>query len=263
MITRVPFYHGTTRNLVIAFCGLFSGIFIRNKDANDVTKKIVAVPIAFVNKEKFMVRLMQDPGLNEDANILLPRMSAEIVGIDFDASRQLNKTHRVIGSTPDRTVYSYTPVPYNLTFNLYTYTRTTEDNLQIMEQIVPFFRPDMNLAIKMLVEPPLSQDVPLILNNITTDDQYDGSFEDRRTIISTYSFIMKAYYYGPILNSIDPENHFESGPLAGVIKNVDVTVNNTNKYNAVVDPFAANEDDVYQIFEGWTILPPQLGQTNL
>jgi len=119
------------------------------------------------------------------------------------------------------------------------------------------------LAIKMLVEPPLSQDVPLILNNITTDDQYDGSFEDRRTIISTYSFIMKAYYYGPILNSIDPENHFESGPLAGVIKNVDVTVNNTNKYNAVVDPFAANEDDVYQIFEGWTILPPQLGQTNL
>ncbi|MDU9792297.1 tail sheath stabilizer and completion protein, partial [Helicobacter pylori] len=75
------------------------------------------------------------------------------------------------GSTGTRDVFSYTPVPYNVSFNLYSFTRTTEDNLQIMEQILPYFTPEMNLSIKMLQDPDLTQDVPLLLNSINTDDQ--------------------------------------------------------------------------------------------
>lgn len=262
MITSVPFYHGTTRNLVIAFCGLFSNIFLRTRDADGVTKKIVNVPISFLSKEKFLVRLMQDPGLNEDTMLVLPRLSAELTGISYDPSRQLNKMQKVVSSTSARSVYYYTPVPYVVSFNLYTYTKTVEDNLQIMEQILPFFSPDMNLSIKMLEAPMLIQDIPMILNSVSTDDQFDGSFETSRTIISTYSFSMKTYYYGPILNSTDPEGHFDSDANAQVIKQVNINVSN-NKYTAVVNPFAAGQDDPYSIDENWITVIPSAGDPKL
>ncbi len=256
MITSVPFYHGTTRNLVIAFCGLFSNIFLRNRDSEGAAKKIVNVPISFISKEKFIVRLTQDPGLNEDMLTLLPRLSAEIVSINYDSSRQLNKMQKVVASTQDRSVYYYAPVPYVVSFNLYSYTKTVEDNLQIMEQILPFFSPEMNLSIKMLEDPELIQDIPMVLNNVSTDDQYSGSFENTRTIISTYSFSMKAYYYGPILNSIDSEGHFASSADSQVIKQVNINVANSNKYTAVVNPFAAAKTDPYSIDENWIIISP-------
>lgn len=251
MLTSVPFYFSTTRNLVVAFCGLFSNVFIRNFDSGGVSKKIVNVPISFLSKEKFLIRLMQDPGLNEDTQISLPRMSAEIVGIDYDSTRQFNKIHKNIGSTDTKSVYTYTPVPYNISFNLYTYTRTVEDNLQIMEQILPFFTPDLNLSIKMMKDPVLIQDIPLILNSVGTDDQYDGSFEESRTIITTYSFLMKSYYYSPMLAKTDPEKHFATNADSQIIKHVTVLVNGNSKYSAIIDPFAASESDPHSVLENW------------
>lgn len=264
-LSNTPYYHGVTRNLVVAFCGLFSNLYLRNKDINGVSQKIVSIPIAFANKEKFIIRLQQDPGLNEDMQILLPRLSAEITGIDYDVSRQLNKTKKMVcTNAAGETVYMYAPAAYNLNFNLNSYTRTTEDNLQIMEQIIPFFRPDMNLSIKMMQDPVLTQDVPLILNSVTIDDEYDGSFEERRYIISTYSFTMKAYYYGPIIGLLDAENHFADSGLGGkVIKHVDININNSNKYTATVDPFEASESDIHSIIEQWSERIPEVGDPTL
>lgn len=250
MLSKVPFYHGITRKMVIAVGGLFSNIFCVTKDTNGVTQKIVNVPLAYANKEKFIVRLQQDPGLNEDLQITLPRMSYEIVGVEYDSSRQLNKTNKVISTKDGKTVYSYSPVPYILTFNLYTFTRTQDNNLQILEQIVPYFTPDMNLSIKVQQNPDVIQDCQLTLSSLSTDDSYDGGFEDRRYIITTYAFTLKMSFYGPYQGIGDPENHFENDGEKHVIKKVNVNVN-TNKYTAVIDPFEAKETDPYNIVEGW------------
>lgn len=255
MLSKIPYYYGTTRNMVISVGGLFSNIFCVTKDSEGVTKKIVNVPIAYANKDKFVVRLDQDPGLNEDTETTLPRMSFEIVGTDYDSARQLNKTNKTISTKNDRIVYSYSPVPYNLTFNLYSFTRTQEDNLQIMEQIVPYFTPDINLSIKVKQNPDVIQDCQFILNSISTDDSYDGGFEERRYIITTYTFTLKMFYYGPMFGINDPENHFENGTPGSVIKKVIVNVNN-NKYTAVVDPFEANINDPHSIVEGWATRDP-------
>lgn len=250
MLTRVPFYYGTTRKMVVGFAGLFSNIYIRTRVKDGTTKKIVKVPLAYANKEKFIVRLQQDPGLNEDTQINLPRMSFEITGYDYDAPRQLNKIHRHIGTQDGRPVKQFAPVPYTLTFSLYTFTRTIEDNLQIMEQILPYFTPDMNLSIKVLQNPDVTQDCTLRLNGVSVDDSYDGGFEDRRYIISTYTFNLDMCFYGPILGTKDEENHFEDGPQTNVIKKVSTNVNQF-KYTAVVDPFDANTDENYSIDESW------------
>lgn len=252
MLSKVPFYNSITRKLVIAFGGLFGSIYVVNKDAANTTRKIVKVPIAFANKDKMTVRLQQDPGLNQDVEILLPRLSFEVMGYQYDGSRQLNKTNRTIGVRGNDTVKTFAPVPYNVAFNLYSFTRTMEDNLQIMEQILPYFTPDLNISIKMVREPEVIQDVPLILNDVVMDDQYDGGFEDRRYIITTYSFTMKTYYYGAAMGTTDPDNHFESGDAMSVIKKVDVDVNGARRYTAQIDPFDANTGDVYTIPESWT-----------
>lgn len=263
MLARTPFYHETTKKLVIAFGGLFGNIFCRTRDKTGTTQKIVKVPIAFAQKEKFIVRLQQDPGLAEDVQIVLPRLSFEITGLDYDSTRQMNKIHKIKGSTGERAVFSYMPVPYNVSFTLYSFTRTTEDNLQIMEQILPYFTPEMNLSIKMLQAPELSQDIPLTLNSVNTDDQYDGGFEDRRYIITTYSFTMKAFYYGPILGSFDQEQHFDNGPGVTVIKKVVTTVNNNMKYSATIDPFTADSSDIFDVNEDWTAVIPEIGDPKL
>lgn len=256
MLTSNPFYHGTVRRLTIAFGGLFNNLHIRTRDNNNATKKIVKVPIAFAQKEKFIIRLQQDPTLSEDMQVLLPRLAFEITGFDYDENRQVNKMNRKVCYMSDGTmIKTFAPVPYNIAFNLYSFTRTTEDNLQIMEQILPFFTPDMNLSIKMLADPEVVLDVPLLLNSVTTDDEYDGGFEERRYIISTYSFVMKAFFYGPLLGSedvTDDGNHFEDvGGVKNVIKRVVVDINNQVKYTATVDPFIATEAEQHDIIEGW------------
>lgn len=237
--------------MVVAVGGIFSNVFCVTKDRDKVTQKIVNVPISYANKEKFITRLQQDVGLNEDTQISLPRLSFEIVGTEYDSVRQLNKVNKSISIKNDRYVYSYSPVPYNLTFNVYSFTRTQADNLQIMEQILPYFTPDMNISIKVMQDPDVVQDCQFVLNSVSTDDSYDGSYEDRRYIITTYSFTLKMYYYGPLFGINDPENHFENGTPTGVIKKVSINVN-TNKYTAVVDPFEANKDDPHNIVEGWS-----------
>jgi hypothetical protein len=263
MLSKVPFYHGTTKKLVIAFGGLFGNIFCRTKDKTGVTQKIVKVPIAFAQKEKFIVRLQQDPGLAEDVQIVLPRLAFEITGLDYDSSRQMNKIHKIKGAIGERNIFSYMPVPYNVSFALYSFTRTTEDNLQIMEQILPYFTPEMNLSIKMIQTPAITQDIPLTLNSVNTDDQYDGGFEDRRYIITTYSFTMKAFYYGPILGSMDLEKHFDDGTEVNVIKKVEATINNSHKYSVTIDPFTANSDEIFSMVEGWEPVIPEIGDPTL
>lgn len=251
MLTSVPFYHGITRKMVISVGGLFNNINIRTFDKDGKTQKIVKCPIAYANKEKYIVRLQQDPGLSEDIQIMLPRMSFEIVGFDYDSERQHSKVKKILSNQDGRSTYSYAPVPYNISFNLYTFTKTQEDNLQIMEQIIPYFTPDFGLSIKVMKNPDVTQDCQLILNDVNTDDQYDGGFEDRRYIITTYSLTLKMFYYGPVLGTFDPENHFDNGEVGTVIKKVQVNLNNT-KYTAVVDPFEANESDPHSIVSGWS-----------
>jgi T4-like virus Myoviridae tail sheath stabiliser len=202
-----------------------------------------------------LVRLQQDPSLANDVEILLPRLSFEILGMDYDSVRQLNKTNKTISQKHGNTVLQYSPVPYTLTFSLYSFTRTMEDNLQIIEQILPYFTPDMNLSIKVMQNPDVIQDCQLTLNSINTDDSYDGGFEERRHIITTFSFTLKINYFGPMFGIDDPENHFESGAPTTIIKKV-VTNLNSNKYTVTVDPFSASETDAHNIIEGWGVREP-------
>ena len=93
--------------------------------------------------------------------------------------------------------FNYTPVPYNLSFSLYSFTASAEAGLQIVEQIIPFFQPDYTVTINAIPELNIKRDVPIVLNSINYEDTYDGGYTTRRAVIYTLNFTAKTYLFGP------------------------------------------------------------------
>ena len=251
MLTKIPFYYGVIRKTTVAFGSLFNNLMIVNDDASKKAKKIIKVPISYANKEKYSVRLSQDPSISKQKQITLPRMSFEITNYSYDSERKLNKIHKV--RSDDGYLMQYTPIPYIVNFMLTSYTKTIEDNLQIMEQIIPYFSPDLTVTILMDEKMGIKQDIPFTLNDVNTEDLYDGDFEDTRMILTTYTFTARINLYGAIQGLTDYENkdHFGEDPLP-LIKKVFVNVNgDTARYSAFVNPLEASINDNYTIDELW------------
>lgn len=204
MLNNNVFYHGIIRKSIVAFGRLFSDIYIDRKEGDSVTGTTVQrlqIPLAYAPKEKWLVRLEQDPNLENHTYVSLPRMSFEIIGYNYDSSRKLNRMQQITcgkGSGAVSTVY--TPVPYNIDLSLYVLTKTQEDGLQIIEQILPTFTPEYTLTVNVVPDMNLKIDVPVVLNSVAVMDEYDGDFQTRRFVTHTLNFQMKTNLFGPIAN---------------------------------------------------------------
>jgi len=202
MLNNNVFYHGIIRKSIVAFGSLFSDIYIDRREGDSVTGNIIQrlqIPLAYAPKEKWIVRLEQDPGLENNVYTTLPRMSFEITGYTYDPSRKVNRMQQLKcgdGSGSLSTMYS--PVPYNIDITLYILTKTQEDGLQILEQILPTFTPEYTLVVNVVPEMNVKVDVPIILNSVAVQDDYDGDFQTRRFVTHTLNFQMKTNLFGPV-----------------------------------------------------------------
>ena len=194
------------RKLTIAFGQLFNNVIIQNTSSTGAITKRIRVPLAYAPKEKFLVRLEQQANLQGDREvaITLPRLGFEITGLQYDASRKLNKMNKMVrvksSEEGKKLNFNYTPVPYNISFSLYSFTATAENGLQIIEQILPFFQPEYTVTMNVIPELSLKRDIPIILNSINYEDTYNGEFTQRRAVVYTLSFTAKTYLYGPMTN---------------------------------------------------------------
>ena len=202
MLNNQVFYHGIIRKTIVSFGRLFSDIYIDRKQGDSVngqTIQRIQVPLAYAPKEKWLVRIEQDPNLENSTYVSLPRMSFEILGYNYDAQRKLNRMQKIeCGDGTTAKNFMYTPVPYNVEISLYILTKTQEDGLQILEQILPTFTPEYNLPVKVVPEMNVVQDVPVILNSVSVSDEYDGDFQTRRFVTHTLNFTLKTNMFGPV-----------------------------------------------------------------
>jgi hypothetical protein len=195
--------HSIIRKYVIAFGNLFNDIVIQRFDKDGDRIQTIAVPLAYSPKEKFIVRLQQDPDLERDVAITLPRMGFEITSFNYAPERKLASTLRNIKvPSPGSSTVStqYVPVPYDLTFSLHSFCKHTEDATQILEQILPYFRPEFTTNVKILPDMDIVVDVPVILNSVAPEDLYEGDFQTRQALVHTLDFTLKGYMYGPVTN---------------------------------------------------------------
>jgi len=196
------FYNESMRRMTIAFGQIFNNIQIKRKDSSDNVVQTIRVPLAYAPKEKFLTRLDQQPSLDErEFAITLPRMGFEITGIAYDGTRKLTRIqkYKTVKTGVDGKVlnFNYTPVPYNISYNLYSFTATAEGGLQIIEQILPFFQPDYTVTVNAIPELNIKRDVPIVLNSVLYEDSYSGDFSQRRAVVYTLGFTAKTYLFGP------------------------------------------------------------------
>lgn len=159
---------------------------------------MIKVPLAYGPTQKFLARLEQEPDLNKPIQITLPRMSFEFVGLNYDNSRKVTTTQTFFSKNSSSELKrSYMPVPYNMEFELSIMTKQNDDMLQIVEQILPYFQPGFSLTVDLVDQIGEKRDIPIILNNINMDDDYEGDFSTRRALIYTLSFTAKTYLFGP------------------------------------------------------------------
>ncbi len=157
--------------------------------------------MAYAPKEKYLVRIEQDPNLENNTYVSLPRMSFEILGYSYDSSRKLNRMQQIKCGDGTTTMDAiYTPVPYNIDVSLYILTKTQEDALQILEQILPTFTPEYTLTINAVPDMNVKLDIPIVLNSVTSSDEYDGDFQTRRNVTHTLTFTIKTNLFGPLAN---------------------------------------------------------------
>jgi len=198
------FYNEIIRKTVIGFGTLFNGIQIQRKDSSNNVFSIVEVPIAYGPTQKFLARLEQSPDLNKPVQITLPRLSFEMVGLNYDPTRKVNPIQTFVSSTnsdsSDMRV-TYMPVPYNVSFELSIMTKSNDDMLQIVEQIIPYFQPSYTISIDLVELIGEKRDIPITLDNIVMDDSYEGDFTTRRALIYTLRFTAKTYIFGPTSSS--------------------------------------------------------------
>ena len=195
------FYHETIRRMVVTFGTIFNNIHLVRKDNNGNVVQKMKVPLAYGPQQKFIRRLDQDASLDSKVAITLPRLGFEIQNLAYDPARKLNRVQKfkkTKNATTKQVDSQFMPVPYNLDFELYAMAKQSDDALQIIEQIVPYFQPDYTVTINDMSDMGIKRDVPIILNSINYEDSYRGDFNERRAIIYTLNFTCKFYLYGPV-----------------------------------------------------------------
>ena len=195
------FYHEILRKTIISFGTLFNGITIKHSDSDGDVGSVIRVPLAYGPTQKFLARLEQQPDLNKSTQITLPRMSFEFIGLTYDPSRKVTTTQTFISgadSSKSTEKKTYMPVPYNMNFELSLMCKLNDDALQIVEQILPYFQPAYALSVDLVESIGEKRDIPVILENITMDDQYEGDFSTRRVLLYTLRFSAKTYLFGPV-----------------------------------------------------------------
>lgn len=238
------YYWGTVRKAIVAFGNMFNNITIEKKGPNN-TSIIQRVPLSYSPKQKFLARINQQPNVDKaSVQVILPRMGFEMVAMDYDPNRKISpvqQTRSLSGSTTVSTQYA--PTPYNLTVLLYIYARNQDDGLQIIEQILPYFNPDYNLTLKAIPELNIQNDLPILLNTIGFEDDYEGDFVTRRSVTWTLGFTVKLNFYGPITKT-----GIIRKVIANTFDNRELTTQR-QKITVETNPNTANVSDDYSYLE--------------
>jgi len=241
------YYHEIIRKTIVSFGTLFNAISIRHDDKSGNTYSELKVPLAYGPSQKFLARLEQQADLNKPVAITLPRMSFEMNSVAYDSSRKTGVTQTFKASDGNNVKKVFMPVPYNIGFELNILAKLNDDALQIIEQILPYFQPSFNLTVDLIKSIGEKRDIPIVLDSINFQDDYEGDFSTRRALIYTLGFTAKTYLFGPVAES-----------SSGLIKKVQVDYStNTDiknskrevRYTVTPDPVSAGPDDDFGFSE--------------
>ena len=246
------YYHEIIRKTIIAFGTLFNDIHIQHKNSSDSVISDMKVPLAYGPTQKFLARLEQQAELNKAVQITLPRMSFEMTSIDYDGTRKAGVTQTFKAVDGNNMKKVYMPVPYNIGFELSILSKLNDDALQIVEQILPYFQPSFNMTVDLVESIGEKRDIPVVLNSVSFQDDYEGDFSTRRALIYRLQFTAKTYLFGPVADN--PEGLIRKVIVDNYADTNRTTAKREMRYTVVPDPISANPGDDFGFSEEWEYL---------
>ena len=214
------FYHETISKVIVGFGALFSNLKVIRRNSAGVITQVINVPITYAPKENLLVRLRQDPDLDTQVQVTLPRLAFEITSYSYDANRVSNRNNKIACFKPGEGATAiFTPVPYNVNIAMYLLTKGTQDALSVVEQILPKFMPEYTMSITTVPSMNIIQDIPIVLNDISASQDYEGDFRKTQLTTHQFDFTLKLNLYGgsgPInrITRVDAEVNPGSSPGA-------------------------------------------------
>lgn len=269
-----PFYHSTMKKMMATFGSLFKDVYVVRRHANGNEKERIKVPLAYGPAQKYLIKTQQDPELDQNYAIKLPRMSFEIQAIQYDANRKLNTIKVNTSPTPDfpnKVLRQYQGVPYNISVNLMIMSKNIDDANQIVEQIFPWFTPSYTVTVDTIPGMEYKDDVPVTLRSVQMSDNYNGDFLTRRDVLWTLAFDIRTWFYGPIkdkniitkvqtdiLSAPNGTDLSSSTMREALPRNVRITITPDNPNTFLGDSFGYAEE--VEHFEDGMHFDPVLGQ---
>lgn len=198
----VFYYDEQIRNYILQFMAVFSGLQVQIGKSDTRDEALIPIHLTYGAKDRVVASIFADNTQNKP--IRLPAMSAYMNGIDMapDKRKGVGMTRRQTympsgGSFPNdiKTIEQMMPVPYNALMDLSIYTSNRDEHLQIMEQILMYFDPILQIQIS---------DDGFDWRKITTIELLNINFEenypsgtDRRIIQTTLSFMVPIWIAVP------------------------------------------------------------------
>ena len=194
-------YRSTIRTVCVVFASLFNNIYVRtyNPDGT-ISDKLQKVEIAFAGKEQYAYwaeQKMRLPDGNTEIGKRLPRMSFDLTGINIDANKQLAPwVHHAgipkLSENEPIALSSYSPLACQFDIQLSVWTKDIDTSIQILDQILPFFKPDVSVKVKENYDLPIINDITIIMNSMSKIDNYEDGFDENRLIEWDIQFTISA-----------------------------------------------------------------------
>ncbi len=253
-----PFYFSTIRKITIGIGTLFNNIHVVTKDSEGATVKDRKVPVAYAPRHGYYAKLVeaQDEGGNANVQATLPRISFNLEGMQYDETRKLNSLgvrSATSATSADVLLRQLNPVPWNFMFNVSVFTKNVEDGLQILEQILPTFTPYYNITVNEIPDMDIKRDVPILLESVEQEDNYQEAFETNRVITWSFTFIAKGHVYQP---------HGDASVIKKALVGIHDDLSMAHQLELLgieVDPLDAAESDPHEIVTSITHAADQAG----
>lgn len=238
-MAREVFYHATTKKIIVAFGTIFDEVRF-----HDGFGREILVPLHYSPRAKWLESIQSYPDMDQHGiDTILPRMGFELTGLNFSPERHTNPINRFDDPDGDETnQFMYNRVAYDFQFDLNIATVRYEDLLKIIEQIVPFFTPELTVTINDMEQFNNPTNIPIVLNSVSVQADYEGTMDSRRTVMGTLQFTAKGFLYSNIRK-------------AGRIKRTILDLHNKDfddafdRFTSEVVPFEADKSDPHVIVD--------------
>jgi hypothetical protein len=247
------FYFATIRKITACFGALFTNIVVNRYDQPGGVGTVlqsIKVPMSYGPANSW-IRVYNETRRRGDTlrlKTFFPRISFENIGMEYSRDRKLVTMNGVFtpnsGSNTLATfVRQLNPVPYDFYYDVHVTTKSIDDGLQIIEQILPNFTPSFNLTITDIPELGITRDAPVIFLGVDSEDDYEKTLSEERTIKWTLHFKVQGYLY-PIIRDADIIKEV----IANIYNDEEMTDDSKRAIVTVsVDPIDADPDDNYDI----------------